>query len=87
VVAKVRKGLAMSKQITLRVHTERFSLKKLNKVEGNEQYDVEMANRFASLEILEAEVDINGAWETMRENIKILTKECLGYYELKKLKP
>jgi hypothetical protein len=36
VVAKVRKKLAVSKQTTLRVHTERFNLKKLNEVEGKE---------------------------------------------------
>jgi hypothetical protein len=39
------------------------------------------------LENLHVEVDINRDWETIRENIKILAKECLGYYELKKLKP
>jgi hypothetical protein len=30
--------------------------------------------------------DINRAWETIRENIKISAEESLGYYELKKLK-
>jgi hypothetical protein len=39
------------------------------------------------LENLDTEVDINRAWETIRENIKISTKESLGYYELKKHKP
>jgi hypothetical protein len=38
------------------------------------------------LENLDAEVNINRAWETIRENIKIPTKESLGYYELKKHK-
>jgi hypothetical protein len=32
-------------------------------------------------------VDINRAWQTIRENIKISAKESLGYYELKKHKP
>jgi hypothetical protein len=32
-------------------------------------------------------MDINRAWETIRENIKISVKECLGHYELKKHKP
>jgi hypothetical protein len=36
------------------------------------------------LEDLDVEVDINSAWETIRANIKISTKESLGYYELKK---
>jgi hypothetical protein len=46
---------------------ERFNLKTLNKVEGKEQYHVEISNRFAALEDLDAEVDItsNRAWETI----------------------
>jgi hypothetical protein len=35
------------------------------------------------LENLDAEMDINRAWETVRETIPILAKESLGYYELK----
>jgi hypothetical protein len=60
---------------------ERFRLKKLNEVEGKEQYRLKILNRFAVLENLDAEVDINGVVETVRENIKILAKESLGYYE------
>ncbi|PNF24543.1 hypothetical protein B7P43_G05401, partial [Cryptotermes secundus] len=36
---------------------------------------------------LDTEVDVNKAWKTIRENIKISTKYSLGYYELKKHKP
>jgi hypothetical protein len=32
------------------------------------------------------QVDVNKAWETIRENIKISVKKSLGYYELKKNK-
>jgi hypothetical protein len=39
------------------------------------------------LENLDAEVDINRALESIRENIRISAKESLGYYELKKQKP
>jgi hypothetical protein len=42
VVAKVRERLAVSTQTTHRVHKERFNLKKLNEVEGTEQYHVEI---------------------------------------------
>jgi hypothetical protein len=42
VVAKIRERLAVSKQTTHRVHVERFSLKKLNEVEGKEQYRFEI---------------------------------------------
>jgi hypothetical protein len=65
---------------------ERFNLKKLNEVECKEQYQVEISDRFAALENLDDDVDINSAWETVRENIKISGKESLGY-ELKKDKP
>jgi hypothetical protein len=54
---------------------ERFNLKKLNKAEGKEQYHVEVSNRFAALEDLDTEVEINSAWERFRENIKISAKE------------
>jgi hypothetical protein len=38
---------------------DRFNLKKLNEVEGKEKYHVEVSNRFAELEDLDAEVEIN----------------------------
>jgi hypothetical protein len=52
-----------------------------------EQYRVEVSNRLANLEDLDAEVEINSAWEMIRENIKITAKESLGYCELRKHKP
>ncbi|PNF26444.1 hypothetical protein B7P43_G16449, partial [Cryptotermes secundus] len=79
--------LAVSRQTTHRFHTERFNLKKINEVEGKEQYCVEISNRFAAMENLETEVDVNKAWETVRENIKMSAKESLCYYEPKKHKP
>jgi hypothetical protein len=65
---------------------ERFNPKKLNEVEGKEQYCV-VSNRFAALEDLDTEVNTNGAWETNRDHIKISAKESLGYFELKQHKP
>jgi hypothetical protein len=87
VVAKVRERIAVNKQGSHRFHMERFNLKKLNEVEDKEQYRVEVSNRFAALEDLDAEVEINSVWETIRENIKISAKESLVYFELKKHKP
>jgi hypothetical protein len=87
VVAKVRERLAMNKQRSQRFNMERFNLKKLNDVEGKEQFRVEVSNRFAALEHLDSEVDINSAWETIRGNIKISARESLGYFELNKHKP
>jgi hypothetical protein len=85
VVAKVGERLAVNKQISHRFHMERFNLK--NNVEGKEQYRVEVSNRSAALEDLDAEVEINSDWEMIRENIEISAKESLGYYELRKHKP
>jgi hypothetical protein len=75
VVVKVRERLAVNKQMSHKFHIERFNLKKLSKVEGKERFRVEVSNRFAALEDLDAEVEINSAWETIRENIKISAKE------------
>jgi hypothetical protein len=64
----------------------RFNLKKLNEVEGKEQYRVKISNRFSAFKNLYAEVDINRAWEN-RENIKISATGSPKHYELKKHKP
>jgi hypothetical protein len=87
VVSKVRERLEVNKQSSHKFHMERFNLKKLNGVQGKERYHIEVSNRFAALEDLDTEEEINSAWETIRENIKILAKESLGYYELRKNKP
>jgi hypothetical protein len=87
VVAKFGERLAVSKQSTHRFHMEKLNLKKLNEVEGKEQYWVEISNWFGAPENLDAEVNINRIWETIRENTNISVKESLGYCELKKHKP
>jgi hypothetical protein len=87
VEAKVRERLAVNKQRSQRFDMERINLKKLNYIEGKEQVRVEVSNRFAALEDLDTEMEINSAWETIRENTKISAKESLGYFELKKHKP
>jgi uncharacterized protein YeeX (DUF496 family) len=69
--AKFRKRLAVSKQTTHSVHMERFKLKERKEVEGKEQYRVEISNRFAALENLDTEENINSAWETIRGKISI----------------
>jgi hypothetical protein len=66
---------------------KRFNLKKLNEVEGKDKFRIVVSNRFAALEDLDAEVEINVIWEMIREHTKISDKESLGYYELKKRKP
>jgi hypothetical protein len=66
---------------------ERFNLKKLNEVEGRQEYCTEISNRFAALENSDAEVDINRACETVRQNIKISAEKSLGCYEFEEHKP
>jgi len=39
------------------------------------------------LENLDEREEINRAWENIKENIKISTKDSLGLYELKQYKP
>jgi hypothetical protein len=65
-VATFRERLAVNKQRSHRFHIDRFNLKKLNNIEGKEQFFVEVSNRIAALEDLNAEVEINNAWETKR---------------------
>jgi hypothetical protein len=48
-VASVRERLAVNKQVTYRIHMERFNLKKLNEAKGKQQYLVEISNRFPAL--------------------------------------
>jgi hypothetical protein len=83
VAANVRHKLTVSTRGTQKSDTERFSLNKLNKVEGTKWYRVKISNRTAALENLDDDMDINRAWETIRGNIKISAEENLGYYKLK----
>jgi hypothetical protein len=46
-----------------RFHIERLNLKNLKEVEDEEQNHVEVSNIFPDLENLDAEMDINSAWE------------------------
>jgi hypothetical protein len=44
-----------------------------------EQYEVTVTNNFVTLENLEDNGDINRVWDTIRENVNILTKKILIY--------
>jgi hypothetical protein len=45
-VTEVRERLSVNKQLSQRVIMERYNLKKLNDVEGKDQFRVEVSNRF-----------------------------------------
>jgi hypothetical protein len=75
VVEIFRERRTVSKQTIHRLPMKRFNLKKLDYVKGKGLYRVEISNRFAALENSCAEVDINTAWATNKENIKISARE------------
>jgi hypothetical protein len=62
-------------------------VKKLNEGDVKEQYQVTIRNKFAALESLKNGRDINGAWDSIRENMNISVQEGLGYCEPKHRKP
>jgi hypothetical protein len=66
IVAKVRERLAVSKQIVKMMDVKRFNIKQLNEEEVKEQYQITIKNKFAALENLDDNGDINRAWETIR---------------------
>ena len=66
---------------------KKFNPRKLNELEIRKQYQTEITNRFAALENLSDDEDINRVWENIKENIKTSAKESLGLYELKQHKP
>ena len=59
VIAKVRKKLAVGKQAAQRYDRQRFNLRKLNEPEVREQYLIEFINRFAVLENLTDDEDVD----------------------------
>jgi hypothetical protein len=58
VVAKVRERLTVRKQTAQKFDGERFNLKKLTDLEVRKKYQIEIANRFAALENLSDDEDI-----------------------------
>ena len=56
-------------------------------MEVRKRYQIEITSRFAALENLCEDEDINRAWERIKENIKTLSKENLRLCELKQYKP
>ena len=83
VIAKVRERLAVGKQAAQRVDRKRFNLSKLNDMEVRKQYQINITNRFAALENLNEDEDVNRTWKNIKENIKTSTKESPGVHEWK----
>jgi len=87
VIAKVRKKLAVGKQAAQRFNRQRFNLRELNDQEIREQNQTEIKNKFAALENLNDDEDVNRTWENIKENIQTSATDSLGLHELKKNKP
>jgi hypothetical protein len=62
VVSKVRERLAVRKQAVQNFNGEKFNLRKLNDLEVRKQYQIEITNRFAALENVSDDEEINRAW-------------------------
>jgi DNA-binding SARP family transcriptional activator len=62
--------LTISKPAAQNTDAERFNLRKLNELEGREQYRIKISNRFTVLEILNDNEDIQWVWENIKESIK-----------------
>jgi len=87
VIANVRERLAVGKQAEHCFDRQRFNLRKFNEPEVREQYQIEITNRFAALENLNNDENINRTWENIKENIQTSVKESLRLHELKQNKP
>ena len=86
-IAKVREILAVGKQAAQKFDGQRFSLRKLNEPEVREQYQIEITSRFAALENLNDDQDVDRTWENIKENIQTSAKGTLGLHEFKQNKP
>ena len=57
---------------------DRFNLSRLGKLEVMKEYQIKISNRFAALETLNDNENINRAWENIKENIKTSATQSLG---------
>src|SRR5215831_21072735 len=78
--------LAVRKQEAQKSDGERFNLRKLKDLEARKQYQIDITNRFAALENVSDDEDINRAWESVKETIKTSAKESLSLQEMKQHK-
>jgi hypothetical protein len=84
---KLGRDWQWAKRMVKKMDMEIFNLKQLNGEEVKEQYQVIIKIKSAALENLDDNGYISRAWDTIRENIKILAKESIGLCESKSYKP
>ena len=66
VIEKVWERLTVGKQVAQRFNRQRYNLRKLNEPEVREHYQIEITNRFAALENLNDDKDVNRAWDNIK---------------------
>ena len=66
VITKVRERLAVGKQAAQRFDRQRFNLRKLNEPEVREHCQIEITNRFAVLENVNDDDNVNRNWRTLK---------------------
>ena len=84
--AKVAERLAVGKQAAQKFDGEGYNLRKLNELEVRKQYQIEIKKKYAALENLSDDEDINRIWDHIKENTKTSAKEGVGLHELKQHK-
>jgi hypothetical protein len=87
VFGKVRERLAVSKEAARKFEGEILNLMKLDELEVRKRHQIEITKRFAALENIGKDGDINRAWEYIKENIKTSARESLGLHKSKQHKP
>jgi len=66
---------------------EKFIFKKLGDLEVGKEYQHKISKRFAALENVSDNKDLNIPWENIKGDITKLAKDSLGLFERKQHKP
>ncbi|KAJ4427064.1 hypothetical protein ANN_26863 [Periplaneta americana] len=89
-IVKLREKLSVAKRVEQQINIRRFNIPKFKDEETKQNYQLDISNRFATLESpdeVEKELDVNSVWENIRDRIKIAAEQSIGYSETKKKKP
>jgi hypothetical protein len=86
VVATIQVRLSLKKGIKQHLVAESYNLNELLDHETRKEYQMDVANRFSSLEGLEVS-NVDGTWVKIRDSIKASAKEKVGVLETHRNKP
>jgi len=77
----------VGKQATQSFDRQRFNLRKLNEPEVRDQYQIEVTNRFATLENSDNDEDVNGIGKTLKIISKPQRKRFWVWMNLSTINP